>query len=132
MGRSQVHMFKPRKDYVRSEVCLIRQGLFGRQEPKSLCGQVLCWETCAIVSVFKDDSNTVGCVGQLSKNTLLKKWQSGGGICFTTLQDYDRTTRLVVCRIKEVSQVERGIRVGLILGFVVEMVYRNGDVMGRI
>lgn len=59
-------MFEPRKDNMRGEICLIGQGLFCCQESKRLRGQVFGWETCAIVPVLEDDSNAVGCVGQLS------------------------------------------------------------------
>ena len=57
-----------------SKIRSVGKGLVGGQKAEVLRGQIRRWKALSIVAVLQDDANAIGCLGQLTQNTLLEEW----------------------------------------------------------
>ena len=82
--------------------------------------------------MLQDYTKTAGSFGQLVEDTLLQEYEALCCVRFPRLQHYNGSTRLVVSGVEPVPQVERGVRVGFVLGLIVKVVNWHREVVRRV
>jgi len=82
--------------------------------------------------MFQNHTNTSSSFGELVDNTLLEIWQTAGTRSLSALKHDDRSAVLVIYCVEPVTKGKGRVRVRLIHGLIVEMVYRDGQGVCRV
>lgn len=114
--RTEIHVLQPRYDNVPREVIPIRDALGGIEESQVIGGVVGEGERRSVVSVFEDDTYTVGSVGEDGEDAFLevRKSRRSGGLA--AIEDEHRTSLFVMLSVEPVPLVEGPVQVRMILG----------------